>query len=383
MNKDDLLKLIADDDMGLLDVKSKREALGTDERLLNSFKEIEQFYLEHKREPEANKEDMTEFRLHSRLAGLRASQDKRTSLFPFDECGLLTVTPTSIADVFNDDDMGLLGSSDEDIFKLRHVPASIEMPETIASRKPCKDFEDFEQLFKTCHEELASGIREARAFTGEQQIQVGHFFILHGVMAYVAHVGEKEAKKGKVNARLRCIFENGTESNMLLRSLATELYKDEAGRRILDHQDKALEDLASLGGDDKLAGYIYIVTSLSPKPGIAGIKNLYKIGFSTVPVEERVRNASQEATYLMAPVRIVTAFECYNVNVQKFESLLHAFFGKNCLDLAVVDKNGKRIQPREWFVAPLAAIEMAVQLLINGEIVHYRYDGDIEDVVAR
>ena len=383
MNKDDLLKIIEDDDLGLLIVKPKSQVASADERLVNSFKEIEQFYLEHKREPEANVDEMTEFRLHSRLVALRASKDKTDSLRPFDELGLLAKPIETISDVFEDDDLGLLGDPASDIFTLRHVPATIEMPEKIAQRKPCKDFEQFEHLFKTCHSELKSGTREMRTFTGEQQIKAGHFFVLHGVMVYVAHVGEKEVKNGKVNARLRCIFENGTESNMLLRSLATELYKDEAGRRILDHQDKALEELEFVREEDKLAGYIYILASLSTNPEIKNLPNLYKIGFSTLPVAERVKYATQEPTYLMAPVKIISIFRCFNVNVQKFESLLHTFFGENCLDVVITDKAGKKHQPREWFVAPLQCIELAAQLLINAEIVHYRFDADMQDVVPR
>lgn len=384
MKLEDLLKIVGDDDLDLLKVKPAGSgAMAADARLVASFREVEEFVRRHGREPQANHADMHEFKLNSRLAGIRASKAKAESLMAIDTHGLLGKPVESVGEIFEDDDIGLLGATDDDIFNLRHVPATIAMPDKIAQRKPCEDFEQFEPLFKQCFEELAAGVREMRAFTGEQQIKVGHFFVLNGITAYVAEVGEKEIKNKKVNARLRCIFENGTESNMLLRSLATELYKDPTGRRILDSHDKALEELELIKEDDKSTGYVYVLSSSSEKPEIKAIQNLYKIGFSSVPVEARIKNAKQEPTYLMAAVKIVSVYQCYNLKPQKFEALLHAFFGKHCLEVQVADSAGNFHTPREWFIAPLPCIELAIQLLINGEIVHYRYDGDSQEVIER
>ena len=388
MEKDALQKILEDDDMGLLNIKPKRAAITVDERLLASFQQINDFYRQHGKEPVSNPSNIVEFQLFNRLKGLRASKEKCEALQEVDEFHLLTyVEPakpiTSVADIFKDDSLGLLDDEAASIFELKHVPLVKEMPDKIAQRKRCKDFEQFEPLFKQCHAELAAGTREARGFTGEQQIQPGHFFILHGITAYVAEVGEKEMKNGKVNARLRCIFENGTESDMLLRSLATELYKDETGRRMLDPTERALEALELIQAEDKKSGYLYVLQSLSTVPEIAGLKNLFKIGYSTVPVPERIKNAAEEPTYLMAPVKVVEVFECYNLNPQKFELLLHTFFGKACLNVDVYDKQGKRFSPREWFIAPLHIIEAAANMLINGDIVNYRYDPDAQSIEER
>jgi hypothetical protein len=388
VEKDALLKILEDDDLGLLNIKPKRAAITVDERLLQSFQQINDFYRQHNKEPESNPSNILEFQLFNRLKGLRASKEKCESLQEVDEFHLLIyVEPekpiTSVADIFNDDSFGLLDDEAESIFDLKHVPKSMDMPERIAQRKRCKDFDQFENLFKQCHAELSSGVRESRQFTGEQQIKPGHYFVLHGVMVYVAEVGEKEVKNGKVNARLRCIFENGTESNMLLRSLATELYKDETGRRILDHHEKALEALEQIQAEDEKTGYLYVLQSLSQVPEIANTKNLYKIGYSTVPVQERIKNAAEEPTYLMAPVKVISVFECYNLNPQKFELLLHTFFGKACLNVDVFDKAGKRFSPREWFVAPLHIIEATANMLINGDIVNYRYDPETLGIEER
>lgn len=386
MDKDELQKILDDDDFDLLNVKPK-VTTSVDDRLLSSFLQINEFYSTKGRKPQENKKDINEHRLFSRLVSLRKSPEKIDALRIYDVHNLLEPSIdqnviNTIDDIYKDDTFGIL-DNDDDIFNLKHVPKTMEMPEKIAQRKPCKDFSDFENLFKECHAELKAGIRETRSFTGEQQITEGHFFVLHGVVVYVAKVGDKETKNGKVNARLRCIFENGTESNMLLRSLATELYKDEAGRRILDHQDKALEDLSFIKEDDKETGYIYILSSLSEDPQIKGMKDLYKIGYATTSVEDRIKNAAKEPTYLMAPVKIVTAFKCFNLNTQKLELLLHTFFGNACLNIDIFDDDGKRYSPREWFIAPLNIIEAAIQLLINGEIVYYRYDVDGFEIVER
>ncbi|WGS54405.1 GIY-YIG nuclease family protein [Paraburkholderia sp. D15] len=386
MKLEDLLRIVSEDDDGLLDVKpASTGVFSADERLVNLFKEIETFYLENGREPGGDTGNVPEFKLFSRLSGFRESAEKSELLRPFDEYGLLGKPVETIQDIFTDDSMGLLDTGPDDIFTFRHVPKDVDLPDRIAKRKPCPDFKEFEPLFAQCHAELKDGTREARAFTGEQQIREGHFFIVHGVMVYVAHVGEPEriAKNGKLNARLRCIYENGTESDILLRSLARELYRDEAGRRILDSRDKALEELEGIQAEDKEAGHIYVLSSRSTLPAVTAIPNLFKIGFTKGSVQDRIKNAEHEPTYLMAPVKVEAAYRAYNMNVHKFETLLHTFFGENCLDITVTDDAGKKAVPREWFVAPLHIIEAAVQLLQNGEIVHYRYDGLTEDIVLR
>lgn len=75
------------------------------------------------------------------------------------------------------------------------------------------------------------------------------------------------------------------------------------------------------------------------------------------PVEERIKNSTEDPTYLMAPVKIISTFECYNLNPQKLEQLLHNFFGESCLNIDIYDKHGKRHTPREWFIAPFEVIE--------------------------
>jgi hypothetical protein len=386
----ELKAILEDDPLGLLDTKPKASSvISADERLIASFEEINTFVEAYNREPEASR-DISERKLHSRLNGLRENPEKAASLLEFDRFNLLAdveisqpVEINTIEDVMADDPLGLLGD-DEDIFTLRNNPESIDMPDDIAKRKPYEDFERFEPLFKQCQAELQSGKRELRKFTGEQQITSGHFFILHGVMVYVAAVGEKQRNKAKVNARLHCVFENGTESDMLLRSLATELYKDENGRRVLNLD----EDLFSLADEqvteqDQPTGTLYVLRSLSDNPTINTLDNLYKIGYSSQSVKQRIQNAAQEPTYLMADVEVVTEYQTYNLNPQKLELLLHTFFAESCLNFDIFDKDGRRYTPREWFIAPLNTIETAIQLLINGDIVNYQYDVQGQEVVSK
>ncbi|WDF54347.1 GIY-YIG nuclease family protein [Mucilaginibacter sp. KACC 22063] len=382
--KGSLEDIFNDDPFGLLDVKAPTTPTrNADERLIASFEEINAFYAKHNREPAAGN-GVHEHQLRSRLNGIRSDELKAATLAPFDRYHLLDVKPKkveTIADILEDDDFGLLADDAESIFNLKHVPKETTMPEYVASRKPCPDFEKFEHLFLACHTDIRLKKRKLYPFKNEQQIAKGYFFVLKGILLYVAEVSEKEKTGGKVNARLRCIFENGTESDMLLRSLAAELYKN--GRRVTEHTEKLLSEMHTITSDDQESGYIYILQSLSKDPEIRSINNLYKIGFSTGSVEDRIKNAVNEPTYLMASVAIVSAFKCYNMNTQKLELLLHTFFGNSCLSVDIYDREGKRFSPREWFIAPLEVIEQAIEFIISGEIVDYQYDPGTQVIINR
>lgn len=384
MDKKDLKKIIDDDELGLLKTKAKSSPIEqSEERLLSSFQEINQFYKENGREPEATGKDIEEFKLHSRLASLRKDLAKVEKITPHDEFGLLKNIKKieTISDIFANDELGLLDDGPNSIFIIKNVPTNIQMPDEIAQRTRCKDFKKFESLFKNCQTDITTGKRKLLPFAKEQQISSGHFFILKGILVYVDQVGEKENVNGKTNARLRCIFENETESNMLLRSLARELYKD--GRRVTEHEEKLLDGFKGITADDEDSGFIYVLKSNSERDEIRTIQDLYKVGFSTLPVEERIKGAATDPTFLMAAVSIVSAYQCYNLNPQKLELLLHKFFGSSCLDIDVIDINGKRHIPREWFVAPFEVIEQAIHYIMNGEIINFRYDSVKKEIVGR
>lgn len=386
MDKEQVLNDIFNSDpLGLLIIKPKVSNFkSSEERLAASFLEINDFYEKHKREPQPNISNISEYQLYSRLKSLREDLEKSMVCEPSDKYGLLKLEKkeiNTIDDILGDDNLDILGGDSEGLFDFKHIPKETTMPEYVASRKKCTDFNKYEQLFKDCQSDLRNGKRKLYPFKNEQQIAEGYFFVLKGILLYVAEVGKKSNEKGKMNARLRCIFENGTESDMLLRSLAAELYK--YGRRITEHDDKLLDGLNGVSKEDEECGHIYILKSLSKEPRIREIKNLFKIGYSSTPIEERIKNATEEPTYLMASVAPVSSFKCFNMNPQKLEQLLHNFFGKSCLNIDVFDKKGNRHTPREWFIVPLEIIEQAVEFIISGEIVHFKYDSEREIIVGK
>jgi hypothetical protein len=385
--EDWLKDIIASDELGLLKTKPKSSAPTADDHLLTKFKQINDFYDKHGYEPKGNRANPIELMRSKSLESIRGNEQHCRVLKQYDIHNLLPryeeSSPESIDKVLADDALGILGVPEDSIFTLKHVKKTLDMPSRVAKRKKCPDFSIYESMFKQCFTDLKSGEKEAVQFTGEQQIQKGMFFVLHGITCYVSNMEKRTKTKGKINARLHLIFENGMESDMLLRSLATELYKDETGRRILDKNDKALDELLNITRDDQKSGFIYILKSLSTEPGICEVTNLYKIGYSTTPVAQRVANAANEPTYLMAAVKIITEFECYNMKANKFEGLLHTFFGNSCLDVKVADSKGIAHTPREWFIAPLEAIKQAAQMTITGDIVNYRFDTFRQQIVER
>ena len=384
MNPDELRKLIEEDELGLLDVKPKVCSHCTaDERLVNSFEEINDFFDKTGHEPQ-DSDDILEKKLYFRLNNLREDTCKKEALAQYDRhnlLGVITKEINSIDDIFSDDDFEMFDDDEEDIFTLKHIPKEINMPDYIGRHKPCKNFEKFEQLFVQCHQEIKEGKRDLSPFQKEQAIEVGMFFLLKGVLVYIAEVGDFEYVNGKRRARLRCIYDNGTESDILNRSLARALYRD--GKRVSPVTEKVLDKFAGITEEDKESGYIYILESLSADEKIQSIANLYKIGFSTTPVLQRIKNAEQEPTYLLAPVRIVAEYKTFNMNTQKFELLLHNFLGHCCVSIDINDKNGVRRTPREWFSVPYEVVDKAIRLIISGEVVNYKYDRDKKEIVNK
>jgi len=291
----------------------------------------------------------------------------------------------SLDDILNNDTFGLLETKEEeDIHTLVNVPKiekSRADADFVAKRTRLENFEKYEELFKECQKDLKAGKRKLVKFN-ERFFKKGAFFVLKGVLVYLENIEKpRKDKHHKLDARTTTIFENGTYSNMLLRSLGKGLYED--GYFVSEHEDRIMDDLNQIAKEDTQNGYIYILKSLSNDDRIATKRNLYKIGFSTTDVETRVKNAKQDPTYLMADVQIVSVFEVYNVNPHKLEQLIHKFFSNSCLDIDIVDEKGSIHKPREWFVAPLNVIEEAIELIISGAIVNYRYDSDSESIILK
>jgi hypothetical protein len=172
---------------------------------------------------------------------------------------------------------------------------------------------------------------------------------------------------------------------MLYRSLGKALYENGSAVTHNSETDELelFKNAQMITDEDNTSGFIYVLSSKSLDPKISEINNLYKIGYSTTPVEERIKNAEMQPTYLMAPVKVEAVYQTYNMNTQKFEQLLHNFFGSACVNIDVFDKKSKRHMPQEWFVAPLIIIDRAVELILQGEIVRFVYNRRSESINER
>lgn len=413
MDKETVLNNIFNNDpLGLLNFKPNHNTAHTaDERLAASFQEINDFIDKTGSEPQPNIKNVAEFQLYSRLKSLREDELKIKLLKSFDKHGLLPSpqntqagepkepykkTPkkiTSIDDILNDDSMGILGLSDEGLFDFKHTPKDFERASTdfVARRKPCNDFEYFEPLFKEVQKDLALGKRKLVDFN-QSVLREGAYYVHNGVLFLLQQVNitkkehyKPDGTRVREDGRTRCIFENGTESNMLKRSVEKILYVN--GKVVTENFEKVnesfIENFSNITEEDKEAGYIYVLKSLSTDHRICSIPNLFKIGYSKTDVNDRVKNAEKEPTYLMAPVSIQSLWKCYNMNPQKLEQLLHNFFGTSCLEIDVFDTKGKRHTPREWFIAPMDVIDKAIELILTGEIIKYRYEPENLSIVMK
>jgi len=384
-----LQEIFSNDPLGLLDIKQRSAIISTDERLLTSFEEINSFFQEHNRLPE--KTQWIERTLYSRLEGIKENPKKIEALKPYDRFDLLSQTKenieiNSIDDIFNSDDLGVFEWVEEkkDIFKIVNVP-KIEQdradPDFVAQRVVCENFDEYESLFEKCQDDLRNRRRKLMPSI-ERNLKVWTFCVLDGLLLYIAHIWKEERwNSGKLNRRTLLIFENGTQSNMLLRSLWKRL-KD-SGKvvtQLLDDNDTFFTEITN---DDNESGFIYVLKSLSWDDRISTKQNLYKIGFSTTLVEERIKNAEKDPTYLMAKVKTVEAFKVFNVNPHKLENLIHKFFQDSCLNIDIIDSNGNTYKPREWFIVPIEVIAETIELITSWEIVNYKYDTQREIIVEK
>lgn len=376
-----LQKMIDEDEFGLLKLVPKPTPMSSEDRLLAAYQEISAFVTEHGREPRVNHADMSETRLAHRLKAMSTNEEQRNALKAHDSLGLLKEPepPKSLEDVLADDSAGLLDDPD-DIFRIEHIPKTRTSPERVARRTPCPDFELFEPLFARCHAEIRTGARKLLPFKNPQQIKQGSFFVLNGVLVYVAHIGERrQDATGDSNARMRCIFENGTESDLLLRSLASQLYQD--GKRVTEPELVAATPI-ELDPDTPM-GIVYVLRSLSDDPQVKAIPHLHKIGCTVKTTQQRTRDAVKETTYLMSPVELVTDYKVPAGVEQKIEALLHRLFAAARLDVAF-ELGGETVaEAHEWFSVPLTVIDEAITLIEAGTITNFEYDPDEQELRLR
>jgi hypothetical protein len=356
-----------------------------EELVIAGFEDIQRFVERNGRAP-MHGEDRDIFeRLYAvRLDRMRALLDCRTLLEPLDYQGLLAgrdvvTSPPGAIDV---DDLAaeLADVRDaDDITVLRHVRTSADKlaADEIADRKRCEDFETFRPLFERVQTEVRTGLRQAQSIeAGRRAIDAGDFFVLDGITLYVAEVGEPlKTTAGEVDRRLRLVFSNGTESNMLLRSLQRAFYNDPAARRLASPESGQLSFGGEFEADDVESGTIYVLRSLSDHPYVAQHRDIiHKMGVTGGKVATRVANAENEATYLLAKVEVVATYKLAGINRTRMESLFHRLFAPARLNITINDRFGHPVRPEEWFLVPLFVIDEAVARIKDGSITDYIYD---------
>lgn len=355
------------------------------QRIIAGFEEIERFVKEHHRMPEhGESRDVFERLYATRLDQIRSSQECREVLKDRDPQGLIgsegiQATAQSEHEPSDEELVAELSSegAEDDITRLKHVRPwqEIRAAEEVASRSPCREFDKFRPIFEKVQEELETGVRKTFKFEENADVAEGNLFILQGQKLFIAECGKEfTSEYGRPDRRLRVVYDNGTESDLLVRSLQRALYKDKNSRRITDpslgplFQDEELEK-------PTLTGHIYVLRSKSTHPFI--VKNqeiLHKIGVTGGDVNLRVVNAKKDPTYLLADVEVVATFKIFDMNRKLLDDLVRRFFSSARLNLEIKDRFGFKTEPREWFLVPLPVIDQAIQLVKDGSIFEYEYD---------
>lgn len=403
---DDILS--GPDEFGHLDVKAivVPAQFSAD---IAKFNEICDFIKTHERSPEPTG-DLYEKSLHRRLRAYQLNTALHEVLQPFDLNNLLSsanesaipvlthfvnepvfVMPshtievpqyenvTSLDDIFNSDCFAQMDSTDNSLFDIQHIPTNsaggIAKPDEVAQFRACQNFYIFEPVFADIHAKIASGEMTTAPFQFTSRLEEGDSFILDGVVFIVDQVGEyRHDNAGRYDPRLRLVFENGTESNHYMQSMQKRLSGAEQGVRLVRPADSVLDSFNNVSHRDKLAGQIYFVTTTSTNPVLAAIPDLVKIGYTSQTVEERTKNAANEPAFLEAPIRVIGVMDCYNLNPNKFETLIHGFLHAQRLNVTLTSKNGSTYKPNEWFSVPIETVREVVKRIIDGSIVHYRMD---------
>lgn len=372
-----------------VEVKRANQFNTKEQRIIAGFEEILNFVQEQGREPEhGENKDIFERLYAVRLDKIRSSDECMVLLENFDTKNLLK-QGYKIEDISADIDdeellkqLGVNIDAEESITKLKHVKTSAEKKaaEEIANRTRCEDFEQFKPLFEQIKNEIDSGLRETIRFRKDAGftktiLKKAQFLIVGGQIAFIAEIGESfKAPNGEEDSRLRVIYSNGTESNILLRSLIRAMYKDETSRFITD---PGLGPLFSgeFNKDDQESGTIYVLRSLSNHPMIQKNKDVvHKIGVTGGDVKKRISNAINDPTFIMAGVEIVATYKLANINRVKLERIVQKFFNSAKLDIEIKDRFGKPVKVNEWFLVPLFIIDEVVEKIKDGSVGHYYYD---------
>jgi hypothetical protein len=378
-------ELVESDTLGLFDgVKaSKKKAMSGNNPAIEVFEKINVFFEKYHREP-ADSSELEEAKLARALSQFRTKDNLKEQVIDLDRFELLNEAPVkkkqnepvklkarpieatleSLDDIF---ESGLLDDDSSDIFNLKHIQKPKTKPDQVAQRKKCPDFHKYETFFELLDQGVKNREVDIRRFRNGSQIRLGDIFISGGIYCTVVNIGEYREAYGRYDPRLRVIFSNGTESNLLLRSLEKSLYEDPNGKRIIRGAESVYEQF----GVDQTpegaikTGEIYFLRSLSERPEIKAIPNLIKIGVTTGTTHKRIENAATEKTYLEAPVEVLEILPCYNLNVGNLENLIHHKLHDRRKNITISSPGGGIYKAREWFDVSLDEAIKTVQEIMN------------------
>lgn len=286
--------------------------------------------------------------LANELSGLRASKTTLAGLASYDTHNLV-FGAAGISDPLDDP----LLADGFDIFNVRGDLKPMARPDFVADRRPCPDFDRFEPLFEDIRNSVEQGIRKPQSFR-QERVELGEFFVLKGQLVHVADLRDEHRRNGKPDARLRVIFDNGTESNLLMSSLVRRLYEDKEARRI------GLTEAGPLFTGAR-TGFVYVLRSLSEKPEVQG---LLKVGTTSGAVEDRIAHAETQSTFLFAPVTIVETYELVGHSAKEVEQRIHRALRPFHIALRVTGPDGRSFSSVEWFRATTELVEKAIKQVI-------------------
>lgn len=368
------------------DPSSNGSASHREQRIIAGFQEIERFVEENGRLPKQGEgKDIFERIYAVRLEQIQKSAECLEVLNGRDPLGILgsfqEVSKLKETPLETDEDLlaalGVANPPGGEMTQLVFVRSQEEIREAeeIANKTPCPDFKIFKPLFDEIRKDLKSGDRRTVRYKDNAEVSKGDIFILDGQTVIVAEKPELfKADHGRYDGRLRVIYDNGTESNILYRSLQRALNKDKSSRRVLVNEEGPLFSHIEEEGDLE-SGHIYVLRSKSDHPFIAEHRDvIHKIGVTGGDIKARIAGARKDPTYLLADVEVVASFKLANINRKKMEALLHRFFAPARLDLELKDRFGFDVLPQEWFLVPLPVIEEVVEKIKSGNVGNNRYD---------
>lgn len=376
-----LLDILSEmDSEGLIKESRPSQPRNPNDKIENTFFDIVEFYNTHQREPD--RQIPNERILAIRLDAMRKEPEKYKHLIEMDEYGLLGMSDAQesksqmLSNILDSNfAQQLFAEMQGDTSILTHNNKELVNAEgydtETATRIPCVEFWRFDAHLKQLQEQIDSG-KAILTKQNTDKINKGDVFIWNGLLCYVADRIKAERLNGLENYRLRLVFSNGTEANILMLSLATALRKDSMSSRVILKDGSDFINSFNQDFKNLVTGYIYIMKLKDPLPGFKDFQSPLKIGFTKQSVEKRIANCQKDIAFLEQQVEPVQIYECRGLNPHALEQMIHAFLHEYAITIQMRAKDGHIYRPREWFDVDIDVIEQLIPILLKDELQHYR-----------